>query len=70
MWETGSLADLLEEGVGVGVGDVPVVDDAGLLEPLLGLLERDEVPGRPGLPVPGEPVELAPEPGPSVPNFA
>ncbi len=55
------LADLLEEGVRVGSGDVPVIDDASLFEPLLRLLEGDEVARGVGLPVAGEAIELAAE---------
>jgi len=54
-----SLADLLEEGRRVRVRDVPVVDDGRLLEPLLRLLQRDEVARGPGLAVAGKSLELA-----------
>ena len=46
-----SLADLPENGGNVDGGDVPVVDDAALLEPLLRLRQRYVVSGRSGLPV-------------------
>ena len=46
-----SLADLPEDGGDVDGGDVPVVDDAALLEPLLGLRQRYVVSGRSGLAV-------------------
>ncbi len=57
------LADLLEECVRVGSGDVPVVNYSGLFEPLLSLLERDEVSGSVRFSVTGETVELAAQPG-------
>ena len=59
-----SLADFSENDGSVCGGDVPIVDDAGLLEPFLRLGQVDEVAGGAGLAVAREPLELLPQPGP------
>ena len=51
VWD--SLADLPEDGGNVDGGDVPVVDDAALLEPLLRLRQSDVVSRRARIPVLG-----------------